>query len=160
NSSNRAALVRSPFLSVSSVSLWLAGKREKAMRTIKIFDTTLRDGEQCPGASMNAEEKLEVAHQLARLRVEVIEAGLPFSSPPDFGWVEESAGEVGGPIIAGLARAKADDIEAAGEAVRDAERPRVHTFIGTSEIHLQHQMRKTREQVLEMTVAAVQLAKR
>ena len=128
-------------------------------RVIKIFDTTLRDGEQCPGASMNAEEKLEVAHQLARLRVDVIEAGFPISSPGDFASVQQIAREVRGPIIAGLARVRADDIDAAGEAVRDAERPRIHTFVGTSDIHLQHQMRKTREQVLEMSIAAVRHAK-
>ena len=128
-------------------------------RVIKIFDTTLRDGEQCPGASMNAEEKLEVAHQLARLRVDVIEAGFPISSPGDFASVQQIAREVRGPTIAGLARVRADDIDAAGEAVRDAERPRIHTFVGTSDIHLQHQMRKTREQVLEMSIAAVRHAK-
>jgi 2-isopropylmalate synthase len=130
------------------------------MRTIQIFDTTLRDGEQCPGASMNAEEKLEVAHQLARLKVDVIEAGFPISSPGDFASVQQIAREVRGPIITALARAKAEDIDAAGEAVRDAERPRVHTFVGTSEIHLKYQMRKSREEVLEMAVAAVRHAKR
>jgi 2-isopropylmalate synthase len=130
------------------------------MRTIQIFDTTLRDGEQCPGASMNAEEKLEVAHQLARLKVDVIEAGFPISSPGDFASVQQIAREVRGPIITALARAKAEDIDAAGEAVRDAERPRVHTFVGTSEIHLKYQMRKSREEVLEMAVAAVRQAKR
>jgi 2-isopropylmalate synthase len=130
------------------------------MRTIKIFDTTLRDGEQCPGASMNAEEKLEVAHQLARLRVEIIEAGFPISSPGDFASVQQIAREVRGPVICALARAKAADVDAAGESVRDAERPRIHTFIGASDIHIQHQMRKTREEVLEMAVAAVQHARK
>src|SRR6476659_2525893 len=97
-------------------------------RMIKIFDTTLRDGEQCPGASMNAQEKLEVAHQLARLKVDVIEAGFPFSSPGDFASVQQIARAVRGPIIAGLARAKLDDVDRTAEAVRDAERPRIHTF--------------------------------
>jgi 2-isopropylmalate synthase len=129
------------------------------MRQIRIFDTTLRDGEQCPGASMNAREKLEVAHQLARLRVDVIEAGFPFSSPGDFESVKEIAREVRGPIICGLARAKFDDIDATGEAVIGAERPRIHTFIATSDIHLKHKLRKTREEVLEMAVAAVKRAK-
>jgi 2-isopropylmalate synthase len=128
-------------------------------RVIKIFDTTLRDGEQCPGASMNAEEKLEVALQLARLRVEIIEAGFPISSPGDFASVQQIAREVRGPVICALARAKEADVDAAGKAVRDAERPRIHTFIGTSDIHLQYQMRKTREEVLEMTVAAVKHAR-
>src|SRR5712692_6805565 len=129
------------------------------MRTIKIFDTTLRDGEQCPGASMNAEEKLEVAHQLARLRVDIIEAGFPISSPGDFASVQQIAREVRGPVIAALARAKTADVDAAGESVRDAERPRIHTFVGTSDIHLQYQMRKTREEILEMAVAAVKQAR-
>jgi 2-isopropylmalate synthase len=127
-------------------------------RVIKIFDTTLRDGEQCPGASMNAEEKLEVAHQLARLRVDIIEAGFPISSPGDFASVQQIAREVRGPVICALARAKLADVDAAGESVRDAERPRIHVFIGASDIHIQHQMRKTREEVLEMAVAAVQHA--
>jgi len=130
------------------------------MRTIKIFDTTLRDGEQCPGASMNAEEKLEVAHQLARLRVDIIEAGFPISSPGDFASVQQIAREVRGPVITALARAKAADVDAAGESVRDAERPRIHTFIGASDIHIQYQMRKSREEVLEMAVAAVQHARK
>src|SRR6266849_10350851 len=128
-------------------------------RVIKIFDTTLRDGEQCPGASMNAEEKLEVAHQLARLKVDVIEAGFPISSPGDFASVQQIAREVRGPIIAGLARARTEDIDAAGEAVHDAERPRIHTFVGTSDIHLQYQMRKSREEVLDMAVTAVRHAR-
>src|SRR5919197_4785954 len=117
-------------------------------RTIRIFDTTLRDGEQCPGASMTAGEKLEVAHQLARLKVDIIEAGFPFSSPGDFESVRQIAREVHGPIICGLARAKADDINATGEAVRDAAQPRIHTFIATSDISLRHKLRKTREEVL------------
>ena len=97
-----------------------------------IFDTTLRDGEQSPGISLNATEKLEIAQQLARLGVDVIEAGFPIASPGDFQAVRAIAREVHGPIIAGLARAHAADIERAAEAVRDAERPRVHTFISTS----------------------------
>ena len=97
-----------------------------------IFDTTLRDGEQSPGISLNANEKLEIAQQLARLGVDVIEAGFPIASPGDFQAVQAIAREVHGPVIAGLARAHAADIERAAEAVRDAERPRVHTFISTS----------------------------
>ena len=128
-------------------------------RTIRIFDTTLRDGEQCPGASMNAHEKLEVAHELARLKVDVIEAGFPFSSPGDFASVRQIAEEVRGPIIAGLARARLEDIDRTAEAVRDAERYRIHTFLATSDIHLQHKLRKTREQVLEMVQTSVRHAR-
>jgi 2-isopropylmalate synthase len=128
-------------------------------RTIQIFDTTLRDGEQCPGASMTAAEKLEVAHQLARLKVDVIEAGFPISSPGDFDSVRQIAREVRGPIICGLARAVAADIDRAGEAVRDAERGRIHTFLATSDIHLKHKLRKSREEILAMAVAAVTRAR-
>ena len=128
-------------------------------RIIKIFDTTLRDGEQCPGASMTAAEKLEVAHQLARLKVDVIEAGFPISSPGDFESVRQIAREVRGPVICGLARAVEKDIDRAGEAVRDADRGRIHTFIATSDIHLQHKLRKSREDVLQMAVAAVTRAR-
>src|SRR6478735_8534293 len=122
---------------------------------VLIFDTTLRDGEQSPGISLNATEKLEIAQQLARLGVDVIEAGFPIASPGDFQAVRTIAREVHGPIIAGLARAHAADIERAAEAVRDAERPRVHTFISTSDIHIQHQLQSTREDVLGQARAAV-----
>src|SRR6476660_8886019 len=96
---------------------------------VRIFDTTLRDGEQSPGISLNTTEKLEIAQQLARLGVDVIEAGFPIASPGDFEAVQAIAREVQGPIIAGLARAQAPDVEAAARAVADAERPRIHTFI-------------------------------
>ncbi len=128
-------------------------------RTIRIFDTTLRDGEQCPGASMNAAQKLEVAHQLARLKVDVIEAGFPFSSPGDFESVREIAREVRGPVIAGLARARLEDIDRTAEAIHDAEQRRIHTFLATSDIHLKHKLRKTREEVLEMAVDSVRRAR-
>src|SRR5688572_30361145 len=128
-------------------------------RKIRIFDTTLRDGEQCPGASMTSAEKLEVAHQLARLKVDIIEAGFPISSPGDFESVRQIAREVRGPVICGLARARKEDIDRAGEAVAQAERPRIHTFIATSDIHLRHKLRKSRDEVLEMAVAAVTCAK-
>jgi 2-isopropylmalate synthase len=124
-----------------------------------IFDTTLRDGEQSPGISLNATEKLEIAHQLARLGVDVIEAGFPIASPGDFAAVQAIAREVHGPVIAGLARAHAADIERAAEAVRDAERPRIHTFISTSDIHIEHQLQSTREDVLGQARAAVAHAK-
>jgi 2-isopropylmalate synthase len=120
-----------------------------------IFDTTLRDGEQSPGISLNAAEKLEIAHQLARLGVDVIEAGFPIASPGDFEAVQAIAREVEGPVIAGLARAHAADIERAADAVRDSQRPRVHTFISTSDIHIEHQLQSTREDVLGQARAAV-----
>jgi 2-isopropylmalate synthase len=124
-----------------------------------IFDTTLRDGEQSPGISLNTAEKLEIAQQLARLGVDVIEAGFPIASPGDFEAVRAIAREVQGPVVAGLARAHAADIERAAEAVRDAERPRVHTFISTSDIHIKHQLQSTREDVLGQARAAVAHAK-
>jgi 2-isopropylmalate synthase len=124
-----------------------------------IFDTTLRDAEQTPGASLTVREKLEVARQLARLQVDIIEAGFPVSSNEDFEAVRRIGQEVAGPVICGLARAMPKDIERAGEALRDAPRPRIHTFIGTSDIHLAGQLRKGREEVLKMAVAAVEQAK-
>jgi len=126
---------------------------------IIVFDTTLRDGEQSPGASMNMKEKLEVAKQLARLGVDVIEAGFPYSSPEDFEAVKTVAQTVRGPIIAGLCRAVPADIDRTWEAVKYAERPRIHTFIATSDIHLQHKLKRTREQVLEAAVSAVKRAR-
>lgn len=128
-------------------------------KRIKIFDTTLRDGEQSPGASMNIEEKLEVAKQLARLKVDVIEAGFPISSPGDFEAVKLIAQQVKGPSIAGLCRATKGDIDRAWEAVQYSKKPRIHTFIATSDIHLEHKLKKTREQVLEAAVEAVKYAK-
>ena len=128
-------------------------------RRIVIFDTTLRDGEQSPGASMNIEEKFTLALQLARLQVDVIEAGFPISSPGDFEAVRLIAERVGGPTIAGLARALPADIDRAWEALRVGKRGRIHTFISTSDIHLQHQFKRSREQILEMAVAAVKQAK-
>ena len=126
---------------------------------VVIFDTTLRDGEQSPGISLNTAEKLEIAHQLARLGVDVIEAGFPIASPGDFEAVQAIAREVQGPVIAGLARAHAADVERAAQAVRDAERPRIHTFISTSDIHIEHQLMSTREDVKHQARAAVAHAK-
>jgi 2-isopropylmalate synthase len=127
---------------------------------ILIFDTTLRDGEQSPGCSMNTKEKVELAKQLARLRVDVLEAGFPIASQDDFEAVRAIAQSLkGGPIIAGLARAKDTDIDRAWEAVRPAERPRIHTFIATSEIHIKYKLKSTPEEVLEAAVAAVKRAK-
>ncbi|MDO8520027.1 MAG: 2-isopropylmalate synthase, partial [Deltaproteobacteria bacterium] len=121
----------------------------------KIFDTTLRDGEQSPGCSMNIEEKLRMAHQLARLNVDIIEAGFPVASEGDFEAVRRIAAEVQGPQIAGLARAGKRDIDRCWEAVSVAKRPRIHTFIATSDIHMKHKLKKSREEVLADAVAAV-----
>ncbi len=121
------------------------------------FDTTLRDGEQSPGSSLNASEKLEIAHQLARLGVDVIEAGFPASSPGDFAAVETIAREVKGSVICGLARCTESDIRTCWEAIKDAERPRIHTFVSTSDIHLEHQMRVSRSEVIRLTREMVEL---
>ena len=129
-------------------------------RIIRIFDTTLRDGEQCPGASMNREEKLTVARQLAKLRVDLIEAGFPIASEDDFDGVRLIAREVRGPVITGLARARQEDIDRAAEALREAERFRIHTFIATSDIHIRKKLKMTPEAVLEAAVAAVKHARR
>jgi 2-isopropylmalate synthase len=125
---------------------------------IFIFDTTLRDGEQTPGANLNVDEKLQIARHLELLNVDVIEAGFPISSPGDFEAVRAVAREIRGPQIAGLARAFEKDIDACWEAVKEATNPRIHTFVSTSDIHLKHQMRKSRQEVLEMAVAAVKHA--
>jgi 2-isopropylmalate synthase len=122
---------------------------------VVIFDTTLRDGEQSPGISLNTQEKLEIAQQLARLGVDVIEAGFPITSPGDFEAVQEIARSVEGPVIAGLARTHVADIDAAWNAVKDAARPRIHTFISTSDIHIRHQLQSTREDVKGQARAAV-----
>ena len=129
------------------------------MRTIKIFDTTLRDGEQSPGASMNVEEKIQMAKQLAKLGVDIIEAGFPIASHGDFEAVKRIANEVRGTTIAGLARAKEEDIRRAWEAVRDAPMHRIHTFHSTSDIHLKYQFRVSREEALKRSVAMVELAR-
>jgi 2-isopropylmalate synthase len=126
---------------------------------VLIFDTTLRDGEQSPGISLNRQEKLEIAHQLARLGVDVIEAGFPITSPGDFESVQAIAREVEGPIICGLARTSKQDIEAAWNAVRDAQRPRIHTFIATSDIHIERKLQTTREDVIGQVRAAVSQAR-
>lgn len=123
---------------------------------VRVFDTTLRDGEQSPGASLTSPEKLEIARQLARLGVDIIEAGFPAASPDDLEAVKQIATEVGKageagrvPVIAGLARANRDDIDKCWEAVRHAARPRIHTFLATSDIHLKYKLKLTREQVVD-----------
>jgi 2-isopropylmalate synthase len=129
------------------------------VRTIKIFDTTLRDGEQSPGASMNIEEKVTLARQLARLGIDIIEAGFAISSQGDFDAIKTIGGEVEGPIICSLARAKEEDIKRAWEAIKDASKKRIHTFHSTSDIHLKHQFRVSREEALRRSVAMVHYAK-
>ncbi len=124
-----------------------------------IFDTTLRDGEQSPGCSMNFSEKIKMAKQLERLGVDIIEAGFPIASDGDFESVREISKQVRNCTIAGLSRANAKDIERAWEALKYAAKPRIHTFIATSDIHLKYKLKKTREQVLEDAVKAVRLAK-
>ncbi len=128
-------------------------------RMIRIFDTTLRDGEQSPGASMNVEEKLLVAKQLARLNVDIIEAGFAFSSPGDFEAIHRIAQEVEGPVICSLARAKPEDIDRAWEALKGAPKCRIHTFLSSSDIHLKHQFRMTREEALKRAVEMVRHAR-
>jgi 2-isopropylmalate synthase len=130
------------------------------MEKIRIFDTTLRDGEQSPGASMNLDEKIRLARQLERLNVDVIEAGFPSSSPGDFESVRRIAQEIRGPQIAGLSRTTPGDIDRAWEALKYARNPLLHVFIATSDIHLQYKLRKSREEVLEEAGRAVAYAKR
>jgi 2-isopropylmalate synthase len=128
---------------------------------VRIFDTTLRDGEQAPGCTMTCDEKLEVAHQLARLGVDIIEAGFPAASPGDWEAVRAIATEVGtadGPVVCGLARASTHDIDACWGAIQPAANTRIHVFLATSDIHLEHKLRMTRECVLETVAAAVRYA--
>ncbi len=129
------------------------------MKIIKIFDTTLRDGEQSPGASMNVEEKLQVAKQLARLGVDIIEAGFAISSQGDFEAIKIIGAEVEGPVICSLARAKEDDIKRAWESLKDIPKRRIHTFHSTSDIHLKYQFRISREEALKRSVEMVKLAR-
>jgi 2-isopropylmalate synthase len=126
---------------------------------VTVFDTTLRDGEQSPGCSMNVHEKLRMAHQLDRLNVDVIEAGFPIASDGDFEAVRAIAAAIRRPIIAGLARACTQDIERAWQALKGAARPRIHVFLATSDIHLQHKLRISREKCLEQARDSVRLAK-
>ena len=124
-----------------------------------VFDTTLRDGEQSPGASMTADEKMRLARQLERLRVDVIEAGFPAASPGDFEAVQRIAEQVRETTICGLARANARDVGLAADAVKPAEAPRIHTFIATSPIHMREKLRMSPDQVLEQAVLSVKQAK-
>jgi len=126
---------------------------------VRIFDTTLRDGEQSPGCSMNMPEKLAIARQLQRLGVDVIEAGFPIASEGDFESVRQIADELDGVTVCGLARTGQLDIERAAEALETAKSPRIHTFIATSDIHLEHKLRMSREQVLDEVTRAVEQAR-
>ena len=130
--------------------------------TVVFFDTTLRDGEQSPGATLSSAEKLEIARQLSRLGVDIIEAGFPAASPDDLAAVQRIAREVGtvdGPVICGLARAVDSDIRTCWEGVKDAAKPRIHTFLGTSPSHLQYQLGINQEQALEKIRRSVSLAR-
>src|SRR6516164_3251565 len=124
-----------------------------------IFDTTLRDGEQSPGASMNLAEKLEVALALAELGVDIIEAGFPIASPGDFEAVQAIARQVRGPIICGLARCNPDDIDRAWEALRDAPRSRIHVFLATSAIHREFKLNMAKEEIVRRAVEGVKRAR-
>ncbi|MEN8131406.1 MAG: 2-isopropylmalate synthase, partial [Pseudomonadota bacterium] len=125
-----------------------------------IFDTTLRDGEQSPGASMTQDEKLRIAKSLERMHVDVIEAGFPIASPGDFEAVKKIADTLTHSAVCGLARALDKDIDRAGEALKSAASPRIHTFIATSPIHMRSKLRMAPEQVLEQAVVAVRRARR
>ncbi len=129
------------------------------MDKVIVFDTTLRDGEQAAGGSLNLNEKLEIARQLEKLGVDVIEAGFPISSPGDFESVKLIAEEVRGSIICGLARANTDDIDRAWEAVKGAAHPCIHVFVSSSDIHLMHVLKKDRDEILQLTRAMVSRAK-
>ena len=133
----------------------------KSMKSIKIFDTTLRDGEQSPGASMNIDEKMRIAFQLAKLNVDVIEAGFPIASEGDFEAVKRIAQTIKGPQIAGLCRASDKDIDCAWEALKYAgDRGRIHTFLATSDIHMKYKLKMSEDQVIETAVAAIKRAGR
>jgi len=129
------------------------------MDRIAIFDTTLRDGEQAPGFSMNVEEKLKMARQLERLQVDIIEAGFPIASEGDFEAVKRISAEIRGVTIAGLARAVPADIDKCWQALEGAARPRIHTFLATSDIHLKYKLNKTRGEALDFAVKAVERAR-
>lgn len=132
---------------------------KKDKNHVYIFDTTLRDGEQSPGSSMNTEEKLILSRQLEKLGVDIIEAGFPIASEGDFDAVRQIAREIKKSQVAGLARANKQDIDRAWQAIKHAAHPRIHTFISSSDIHLKYQLKKSREQVLKEAVAAVKLAR-
>src|SRR5436189_1808738 len=128
------------------------------MDHVRIFDTTLRDGEQSPGATLNLQEKLEIAHQLEALGVDIIEAGFPISSPGDFESVQAIADEMSNAVCCGLARCTPKDIERAGEAVKRAKKPRIHVFLATSKIHREHKLKKGKQDIVKLAVQSVKQA--
>jgi len=136
-----------------------ANTTDQANRKIVIFDTTLRDGEQSPGASMNLDEKLQVAQALVELGADVIEAGFPIASPGDFEAVREISRIVKGSSVCGLARCVNADIDRAWEALKEAEDPRIHVFLATSAIHREFKLRMTQEEIIARAVAGVERAK-
>src|SRR5207302_1071511 len=154
-----AGHLRRPGTTLDSSSANTSQRRAGMAEHVKIFDTTLRDGEQSPGFSLTTPQKVAMAAQLARLGVDVIEAGFPAASADDFAAVQRIAREVRGPIIAGLARAVAADIDQCWEAIRDAERPRIHTFLSSSDIHLAAQFNLERNQAKARAVAMVERAR-
>ena len=129
------------------------------MRQVKIFDTTLRDGEQSPGCSMNLSEKIEMARQLEKLGVDVIEAGFAIASPMDFKSVQSIAANVENATVASLARCTKGDIDAAWDAVKEAKHPRIHVFLATSDIHMEYKLKMTRQQVLDRITEMVSYAR-
>src|SRR6187401_2668615 len=126
---------------------------------VVIFDTTLRDGEQCPGATMTHDEKLEVAELLDQMGVDIIEAGFPIASEGDFAAVHEIAKRTKNAVVCGLARAAMKDIDRCGEAIKPAERRRIHTFISTSPVHMKHKLQMEPEKVFEMVISSVTRAR-
>jgi 2-isopropylmalate synthase len=133
---------------------------KKDKNRVYIFDTTLRDGEQSPGSSMNTEEKLILARQLEKLGVDIIEAGFPIASDGDFDAVKQIAREIKKSQVAGLARANKGDIDRAWQAIKHAANPRIHTFISSSDIHLKYQLKKSREQVLPVHTRTMSSSRR
>src|SRR5213594_963237 len=128
-------------------------------KRVRMFDTTLRDGEQSPGCSMNLDEKVRLAHKLQDLGVDIIEAGFPIASDGDFAAVKAVAAECRQVTVAALCRTSEQDVLRAAEALRGAAHPRIHTFVATSDIHLEYKLRKTRAEVIEMTRNAMRLAR-
>jgi 2-isopropylmalate synthase len=134
-------------------------KKQEEIKKIYIFDTTLRDGEQTPGVSLNGEEKLEIARALAKLGVDAIEAGFPIASDGDFEGVKAIAKEIKGPVIVALARATKKDIDRAWEAIKYSEKPRIHTFLATSDLHMEFKLKMSRDEVLNTVATMVKYAK-
>src|ERR1051325_5115008 len=129
------------------------------MDTVRIFDTTLRDGEQSPGATLTLAEKVEIARHLESMGVDIIEAGFPISSDGDFESVRAVAAEITKAVVCGLSRCTPKDVERAGEAVKHAKHPRIHVFCATSKIHREHKLKKGREEIIKISVASIKQAR-